>query len=678
MRSGCVAREKDDQETFRRGRSAAIAGLVVQLVLAASTAAAAAWSGQPALSAATWHMLGGVPIWIVLVVFYGQRALERRESLAADKLASGDSATAMIFGELSDELQRARQRLTTIVSWGLPAVSLLVGGFLVVAGGLLMWRFVARWAAAASAAEPGIAQPVGLLFATGAITFFAFVAGRWVSGFARLPAWALLRGGASYLMSCFVVAGLATVAAAAAAIASDTLFFRLLAGAVPLVMLLVGSEILVTSLLEIYRPRKPGEIPRPAFDSRLLGLLTAPESLADVVGDLIRYQFGVEVSRSWLFRLLGRAMAPLLLLGAAVLMALSCLVVVGPDEEGVVLRFGAVSGPVRPAGIHAKLPWPIETAATYPSQRVLQVSVSSDLVGRSREGDAVLWTTGDDRLAHIGREYYPAALAPASAGGGLAVVDAEVTVQYRIRDLLAVLATAPDAEAAVAAVSQQEAGRYFASHDLEHLLSQSRATAGPGLAAAIQARIDALGLGLEIVDAAVTSIQPPGGSVARAFHRQIAARQDRETSVERARRDAVATLSKVAGSESLARRLDAAILALDRTRAAGEERPEAATAEIATLLASARGEAAKLIHSARGARWSSAVGEQAVRERFAGEVLAYERAPRYYQAVRFFDVLSGGLSDRRKFVMAGEEGALPILRMDFADPASALETLLGE
>jgi membrane protein implicated in regulation of membrane protease activity len=96
MRSGYVAREKDDQETIRRGRSAAIAGLVVQLLLAASTAAAAAWSGQPALSAATWHMLGGVPIWVVLVVFYGQRALERRESLAADKLATGDTASAMI------------------------------------------------------------------------------------------------------------------------------------------------------------------------------------------------------------------------------------------------------------------------------------------------------------------------------------------------------------------------------------------------------------------------------------------------------------------------------------------------------------------------------------------------------------------------------------------------------
>jgi len=675
-----VAREQDDQETFRRGRSAAIGGLVVQLVLAAATALVASWSGQPALTAASWHMLGGLPIWIVLIVFYGQRALERRESLAADKLAASDTATAMIFGELSDELQRARQRLATIVTWGLPAVSLLVGGFLVTAGALLLWRFAATMATAGEA-QLRVVHPVGVLFATAGITFLAFVAGRWASGFARLPAWSLLRGGASYLMSCFVVAGLAAVAAAAAAITDDAAFFRLLGCVVPVVMLLVGGEILVTSLLEIYRPRKPGEIPRPAFDSRLLGLLTAPESLADVVGELIRYQFGVEVSRSWLFRLLGRALAPLVLLGLAVLVALSCLVVVEPDEEGVVLRFGAVSGPVRAAGIHAKLPWPIETAATYPARRVLQVSVSSDLAGRSRDGDVVLWTTGDDRLAHIGKEYYPAALASAAAGGGLAVVDAEVAIQYRIRDLLAFLKATPDGDAAVAVVAQQEAGRYFAGHDLEFLLSQSRATAGPELAAAIQKRVDGLGLGLEIVDAAITAIQPPGGAVARAFHRQIAARQDRETLVERARRDATATLSKVAGSEALGRELDAAILALDAARTAQGDRAgplAAAEAELAALLATAKGEAAELVHAARGDRWSRAVGEQAARERFAGELLAFERAPRYYRAVRFFEVLAEGLADRRKFVVAGDDGALPILRMDFADPASALETLLGE
>jgi regulator of protease activity HflC (stomatin/prohibitin superfamily) len=134
----------------------------------------------------------------------------------------------------------------------------------------------------------------------------------------------------------------------------------------------------------------------------------------------------------------------------------------------------------------------------------------------------------------------------------------------------------------------------------------------------------------------------------------------------------VATLSKVAGSESLGRRLDAAILALDVNRS------PAAEAEIDTLLASARGEAAELVFGARGDRWTRAVGEQAARERFAGELLAYERAPSYYRAARFFEVLAAGLADRRKFVVAGDASDVPILRMDFADPASAIETLLGE
>jgi hypothetical protein len=37
-----------------------------------------------------------------------------------------------------------------------------------------------------------------------------------------------------------------------------------------------------------------------------------------------------------------------------------------------------------------------------------------------------------------------------------------------------------------------------------------------------------------------------------------------------------------------------------------------------------------------------------------------------------------GLAERRKFVVAGDHGDLPVLRMDFNESASALDTLLGE
>ena len=65
------------------------------------------------------------------------------------------------------------------------------------------------------------------------------------------------------------------------------------------------------------------------------------------------------------------------------------------------------------------------------------------------------------------------------------------------------------------------------------------------------------------------------------------------------------------------------ILALDAVRpAAGAGEGVSAAdgaAEIDALLGTARGEAAELIHAARGQRWTRVVGERTARERFAGD-----------------------------------------------------------
>jgi regulator of protease activity HflC (stomatin/prohibitin superfamily) len=398
------------------------------------------------------------------------------------------------------------------------------------------------------------------------------------------------------------------------------------------------------------------------------------------VAELITYQFGVEVSRSWLYRLLGRAVTPLTVFGAAVLAALSTLVVVGPDEQGIVARFGAVRGPALPPGIHLKWPWPVETAASYPVGRVLEVTVSSDLAERPADEAAILWTGGDDNLAKLAMEYYPTSL---GGGGGMGLVAADVVVQFRVRDLLEFLSGSLVPKEAVAVITHQEASRYFATHDLDHLLTAGRTEGGAELERTIQERSDALGLGLDIVGVSITSLKPPGGRVARAFHRQIGAQQERETLIQKGHRDAVVTLAKVAGSVDHAARINDAILELDAYRSGGEDeanlrRIAGKELDIEALLGEARGEAAELVHAARGYRWTRSVGERSARERFAGELLAYEQAPAYYRMKRFFEVLATGLADRRKFVIAGDPGDRPVLRMDFNDSATAIDTLLGK
>jgi modulator of FtsH protease HflK len=683
----------DDQLIYRRGTTAAIVGLLIQLTLSVATALVGLWTQSPAIQAATWHMLGGLPIWIILSLIYSQYETERREALASEKLASQDAASSVLFGELSDDLQRARHRLANLLGYGLSAVSFLVAVYLIVAGAALFWKFSSLASddnpLVVTTLAPGV-NPVGLLFIAAGIAFVAFVSARWISGYTRVREWQLLRGGSSYLMSCFVLAALVLVGAIVAAILDDTWFFRVVAVAVPAVMLMVGGEILLTGLLGAYRPRRPGEIPRPAFDSRVLGLLTAPESLGQMVGELINYQFGVEVTRSWLYQLLGRAMTPLTMLGGVVMLALSTVLIVGPDEQGVVTRFGEVRGRAQPPGIHFKLPWPIESATTYPVGKVLQITVSSDPTGRSEDDEAFLWTTDDDSLTNIGMEFYPTALDTRSDGGsagGLALVSADVIVQYRVRDLLAFLQGSLAPNEAITVIAQQEATHYFACHDLDHVLSRGRTEGGVLLEKTIQGRIDSLDLGLDIVGVSVTAIKPPGGRVSRAFHQQIGAQQERETLIQQGQRDAVVTLAKVAGSVDHSNRINGAILELDALRNSSpglqdsevdRRRITAKELDIEQLLGDARGEAAELIYAARGYRWTKAVGERSAQERFAGELMAFQRSPNYYRVRRFLDVLSEGMSERRKFVVAGDHRDLPILRMDFSDPASAIDTLLGE
>ena len=665
-----------DPRVYQRATTAALAGLTIQIALVLLMGLTALWSGSPAIYSAGWHMLGGLPIWIVLALLYHQHETERAQRLAADKLSTDPTASAAIFGNLGDDLDAARRRLDSLYRYGLSAVSLLVAAYMIVAGGVLLSM---RMRPGPDVPLAEYANPVGLLFALAGIAFVAFVGGRWLAGYARQRDWRLLRGGASYLMSCFVVTVLVLAGVAVVALAGIAWPLETLALVIPGVTTAIGLETLLTALLESYRPRVPGEIPRPAFDSRVLGLLTAPESLGSVLADLISYQFGVEVSSSWLYRLLGSAITPMTLFGTAFLMALSCLTIVGPDERGVRLRGGEMTGDPLPPGIHLKWPWPMETVEMHPVGQVLELVVTSDLTGRSQQSPAFLWTNDSDRDAQLGQEDFLAAAA--ADGAGVSLLSADVSVQYTVADLRTFLMGSADPRQMLLAIAQRETSRFFAIHDIDTLLATGRTAGGPALQAVIQAEADRFGLGIQIVGVAVTSLHPPIGNVSRAFHAQIGAMQERETLIQRARKDAVEKLARVAGSVEFSQQIDAEIRGLDALRTAGKADSAAVTAaegRINELLSDARGEAAEMLHAARAYRWKRVIGERADGERFAGELLAFQASPEYYRTRRFLEVLAEGLASRRKYVITGDAGDTPVFRMDFSDPVSAIDTLLTE
>ena len=125
-----------DQQTYRRATTAAIVGLVVQVVLSIAIALIGLWAKSPALEAATWYFVGGIPIWIVLCLLYNQARIERVEALEAEQIIHQDQQAAAIFEEQADDLDLARRRLQKLQTWGLNIVSLLVAIYLLVLGGL--------------------------------------------------------------------------------------------------------------------------------------------------------------------------------------------------------------------------------------------------------------------------------------------------------------------------------------------------------------------------------------------------------------------------------------------------------------------------------------------------------------------------------------------------------------
>ncbi len=135
-----------------------------------------------------------------------------------------------------------------------------------------------------------------------------FLIGRFSVTIARLGDFRLLRPGSSFLL-----AGAYVCAFTALGIAGIKTGFPKAdlwaARALCVLLGLMAVEMLLTLLLEIYRPRVRGKIARPLYESRVVGLLAQPESLLTTAAQTLDYQFGFKVSETWFFQLLEKNIA---------------------------------------------------------------------------------------------------------------------------------------------------------------------------------------------------------------------------------------------------------------------------------------------------------------------------------------------------------------------------------
>jgi membrane protease subunit HflK len=178
-------------------------------------------------------------------------------------------------------------------------------------------------------------------------------------------------------------------------------------------------------------------------------------------------------------------------LGVLLLWALTAFYTVDVQEKAVVTRFGAVSR-VEGAGLHWRLPWPVERVRKVNYSQVRTVS------------DTAVMLTQDENL-----------------------VDLQVTVQYRATDPVKYLYGVANAEDSIQQALKASVREVVGQSKMDYILTDGREAIASRSKQLLQTRLNDYGTGLVVMAVNLQNVQPPK-EVQDAFADVIKAREDQQ------------------------------------------------------------------------------------------------------------------------------------------------------
>lgn len=675
-----------DFQTFRSAASVSIRGVIVQVTLAVVAIIYGIQAREPAALTGAIFMGVGAAGWLVLAIIYDQHRRERVEAMEIEALAAGPSAGTSVF-EAQEDFRPAARRLAGLYRFLFPTASLLIALTLIGAGVGRFWAAGPVPETMLPALHPGWGLGLGI-----GLAVLGFVVARYAAGLAKQAVWSNLKAGAAFTVGSSILWLSIAVAHLVDYIGPDVVV-RYLPRATAVFLVLIGTEMVIQFVLALYRPRRGGETPRAAFESRLLGLAAAPDRIAQSISDAVNYQLGFDVTGGWAYRLLSRSLAPLGLIGALVVWLLTAVVVVQPHQRAIILRFGSpVRSDIGP-GPHLKWMWPIETAyvpeffekdekqnlvlkdLTVTGLRQVQLGTQPAVTK-----EPILWTND-----HIGEEvwqYVRINDTDAAQKGDpnlldVAAVSVEIPMQYRVKDVAVFdrLAAPEKRDDLLRSVARRETTVFFQSLTLEEVLKGDRAVLSSKLRANVQAAFDQLnpdtagkplGAGVEITILAIDGVHPPK-ETAPAFETPVQAGQKFEANIQQAQTDATESLTKVVGDATLADKIIAEVKANEELKAKaasaapGTSEAKAASAalveqqiKLQDLLLSAGGATAAKLSDARRARWGAHLSARGEALQYGGKVKLFEASPQLFKLGSYFDSLQGALTNSRVLIVSDE------------------------
>ncbi|MGA2093749.1 MAG: SPFH domain-containing protein [Sedimentisphaerales bacterium] len=658
----------------KSARVVALGSLAISIVFFVISFLIGRWSHFFAVYAVSYFFLGAALIEFILLIQFHQRFLAEQEKLDMTELSS-DRRADKIFQQKGEQAQMfavAQKRLQIFEKWFLPVFAVIVAAYQAATGLYLL--------KAVSQSNPAIGKQA-LLCAVimAALCFVSFLVSRYATGMSTRQEWKPLRAGGSFLFGSAIISIVLTVALVFVQYKVFTII-RVVEYCIPVILILLGIETLINVVLDIYRPRLAGLYSRAAFDSRLLGLLNEPGEILHTAAGAMDYQFGFQVSQTWFYKLLQKAVIPLLFFGAATLYLLSCVVVVGPDEQAIIEHFGNpkdAQGNVRliEPGIHFKLPWPIDVARIYPTSRIVEIPIGYIPKIDPKTGQPIreplLW--GKDHYkeefsvlvaSRKGVENTSQGAAPVS------LLKANIPVQYQVKNLYDFLYShndyeepnqliRPGSEKRLEEICYQELTKFAAGATIEvddqaslqnSLLGAGRTQAKEVLTRNIQQAADKAKLGVKIVFLGIQGIHPPT-QVAADYEKVVGAVQTKQAIILFAQALRNRMLTQLAGSVDDAEKLSALASQYQEANARGDSK---ISTELDKGFTGAGGEIFARLRTAQSYAFEKVAVAEATGLRFASQVKAYRAAEEFYIHEQRLTALEDGLANIRKYVIVAD------------------------
>lgn len=318
----------------------------------------------------------------------------------------------------------------------------------------------------------------------------------------------------------------------------DAIWPARLAVLIGLLPAVVAVELLIRAFLSLFSPHRERLEPRLVGESFIAEMLRWPPQPVLALQHELHNRFGIDLRQIWAFTYMRRAFAPVLWVVLVIGWALTGVHQVPLQGRGIYERFGKpveVFGP----GLHIGLPWPLGRVIAVENGIVHELATSVEAAANPvpgpAEGPAPMIANRLWDASHVNDSSQVIA-SGSNDKQGFQIVNMDMRFVYRIglSDQAALAATYNNAD--VPALIRSTASRIlvneFASQTLDGLLGEQRSTLADEIGRALQADLQKLGSGVEILATVVEAIHPPAGA-ANAYHAVQAAQISAQALISR-------------------------------------------------------------------------------------------------------------------------------------------------